>query len=382
MDVTDSPLILARKIAAHRPGAAEVFSPDRALFTAFAREAERKLQLPLLPVLLTDQQRTGAEIAETLPEHALIALLDGPGDTTGLVVLDPGTLSALTEMMTIGQLGRASPARRPTRTDAALVAGLLDAALAGFDQMIAADPCRVWGAGFRYAAHLADARPLGLILDEPGYRCLSLDLAFGGEPPEGQGRQGRVTLAFPARGRGHAPDKAGNQSGLPPADHAEDAALFSAALGRVVDAVTAEVTAVLARVTLPLADFLALETGQSLTLPLQAVARIQVEGADGRLICLAELGQGNGQRALRLDLHDGLADPPIAPPVGGAQIVAASDQPLLRAPAPSERAAAPHHRRAPDMQEILARSDPAAVPPDQAAVSSDDASGAALARTG
>ncbi len=324
---------LERKIAAHRPRpAADLSGPETLLFTAFAREAERKLGLHLRAGAHKCHQRTSAEIAETMPEQALIGLLDGPGQAAGaLVEVRPGV----------------PVPRRPTRTDAAMIAGLVDAMLGGFDQLLATDPDISWAGGYRYASHLADARPLPLILDEPAYRMMTLDLWFG----DGD-RRGTFSLILPARGRvavAALPVPAEERTAAAPA-------AFGDELGRTIDGVQADLHAVLARVALPLADFLALETGQSLTLPADALRQVQIEGADGHLLGLASLGQGGGQRVLRLDLPSAADAPPIAPPVAMAQVVAASDQPLRRAPPVGERAApAPPGRRVmPDSAELLA----------------------------
>ena len=348
MDGTDSPTLLERKIGAHAPRPVPVSGPEHLLFAALAREGERRLSLPLGARALACGRRTAAEILETLPDLALIALLDGPGGATGLAVLDPGCLSALIEAMTLGDVSAGPPAaRRPTRTDAAMVSGLIDGMLAAFDPQVAADPAAVWAHGFRYGSHLADPRPLAVLLDEPDYRVLRLDLALGAV-----GREGSLSLVLPARGRGRVATPPAAPTAEPPAPSVD--AAFALALRQAVCAVQAEVGATLARVTLPLADFLALEAGQSLTLPSDALLSVQVEGADGRLLCLARLGQGGGQRALRLCLPEGGAEsPPIAPPTTPAEVIAAAAQPLHRAPAASERAATPASQ-VPHATEVIA----------------------------
>lgn len=337
MGGADGSTVLERKIGAHRPRAAVPSGPEQILFTAFSRIAEQRLSLPLGLVSASFGERTPPEIADTLPDQALIALLDGPGDATGAAILDPGGLSALIESMTLGEVGpTAAPPRRPTRTDAAMVSGLIDALLGLFDSLIASDPAAVWTQGFRYGSHLPDPRPLGVLLDDPSYRVLRLDLTFG----PGNGRSGSLSLILPARGRGRAAAPDGAATGAAPdavaaaGSPAQEAEAFGAALHRAVHAVQAEISATLARVTLPLADFLMLEAGQSLTLPAEALRTVLVEGADGQLLCLARLGQGGGQRALRLDFADAEeAAPPIAPPVAPAEIVTPADQPLQVAPA-------------------------------------------------
>ncbi|HQY43383.1 MAG TPA: FliM/FliN family flagellar motor switch protein [Paracoccaceae bacterium] len=354
MDSAGNLSLLERKIAAHRPRAAQGPSgPEHLLFTAFAREAERKLGLHLGAGAHVSHQRTSAEIADTIPDQALISLLDGPGGTTGVLVMEGGCLSALIEMMTVGEVRPTAAApRRPTRTDAAMIAGLIDGVLGGFDHLVGGDPASVWAGGFRYASHLADARPLALLLEDPAFRVLTLDLRFGDS-----GRQGKVSLILPARGRGTItrPLETADETASPPADDTSGAD-FAEVLGRTVRGVEAELHAVLARIALPLSDLLALERGQSLTLPSDALHQIQIEGADGRLLGLASLGQGGGQRALRLEQLGTGVEAAFAPPVRPAQVVAASDQPLHRAPVPGERIASPPADRhvAPTAADLLA----------------------------
>lgn len=343
---------LERKIAAHRPRPADDLSgPEQLLFTAFARETERRLGLHLLAGAHKSHQRTSAEIVEMVPEQALICLLDGPDEAAGALVMDGGCLSALIEMMTLGEVRSGPPLpRRPTRTDAAMIAGLIDTVLVGFDQLLAPDPAISWAGGYRYGSHLADARPLALILDEPAYRMLILDLSFGGGD-----RRGTLSLILPALGQATLPAPQ-----VPPKDEAPSpaATAFGEELARTIAGVQADLHAVLARLTLPLTDFLALETGQSLTVPADALRQVQIEGADGRLLGLASLGQGGGQRVLRLDLPRADDGTPIAPPVALAEVVAAHEQPLHRAPPVSERSAPSRTglQAMPDMADLLADS--------------------------
>ena len=61
--------------------------------------------------------------------------------------------------------------------------------------------------------------------------------------------------------------------------------------------------AVLARVSLPIADVTALTPGQELALPYEVLDRIALEGADGRVVARGRLGQARGHRALRITVQ-------------------------------------------------------------------------------
>ena len=116
-----------------------------------------------------------AEVLDLAPRHALLALLDGPQGGLGVLMLGPSVTAGLIEMQTLGRLSaQPPPARRPTRIDAAMVAGVVDRALAELDQTLAEAADRVWTGGFRYASYLDELRPLALMLEEDSYVVLGV----------------------------------------------------------------------------------------------------------------------------------------------------------------------------------------------------------------
>ncbi|MGC1487715.1 MAG: FliM/FliN family flagellar motor switch protein [Albidovulum sp.] len=334
---------LGRKIAASVPRSDPLLvTPEGALATALARVAQKAMTLPLRTIGHRVISQTSAEIVETLPDHALLAMVEGPKEGLGLAVLDPGALSVLIEMMTLGRLGPQAPAqpRRPTRTDAAMVAGFLDAVLTELDGLLEYDEAITWAGGFRYASHMADPRPLKLILDEPTYRVVHLTLGFGADDSD---RQGDVVLILPARGRGAKPRpraeegddgaRAANQTA------AQNAKNWGAALEEAVMESQTDVTAVLARLVLPLADVLNLEVGTFLPMPMAALRMVQIEGVTGATLCLGSLGQGNGRRAVKIyPVEEGQAAPAGLPEIA-SELVSSQEQSFTRAPKLSAQAA-------------------------------------------
>ena len=289
--------IIRRKIAAARaevatggPGA------DRCWRLALARAARDKLKTTLDFRSLALDRRSLAELVDTAPERALIAVLDGPAEGLGVIMLAPQVLAGVIEAQTIGKVkATALAARKPTRTDAAMVAGLIDAALRGLELALADEADLIWAGGFRYASFLDDPRPLGLLLEDTTYRVLraEVDLAGGA-------RVGEIVLALPAEGRGLAP------SVRPGAGDAVDHGhVFMQALAERVNGASSGLDAVLARLTLPLNDILALTSGTLLALPQAGLDRISLEGLDGRRVAEGRLGQNRGMRAIRL--AEGLA---------------------------------------------------------------------------
>ncbi|MFO1173857.1 MAG: FliM/FliN family flagellar motor C-terminal domain-containing protein [Paracoccaceae bacterium] len=329
MPAASTTTLLGRKIAAGRPAPdPAVMTAERAFHIAFARAGERQMNLPLRVVALAEQALSGPEIAEVVPEQALLLLLHGPGDGMGLAAFAPTALAALIEMLTLGRVAdHPPPPRRPTRTDAALVCAFADHLLAECEALLDATEDRIWIGGFRFGTHLPDPRPLGVMLEEPAYRVFRLTLAFGlPRGPEAEVRTGEAMLAFPATGRSQPPAPPPPGDGDARAREEADAG-WRTALQRVVLSADADVRAVLARVTLPLADLLKIETGQSLPLPPGALGAVQLEGSDGRLICLGQLGQGQGHRAVRLaPEEDGAA--PVPRPVRAGELLPSHLQPL------------------------------------------------------
>ena len=298
--------VIRRKIdRARQPLAEGAPGADRGWRLALARAARDMMGLDLEFRQLTIARASLAEVLELVPDRALVALLDGPEAGLGVLLMAPAMTSALIEMQTVGRLALQAPAaRKPTRIDAAMVAGLIDRALAGLETNLADEADLAWAGGFRYASHLEDARPLSLLLEDESYRVLSADLAFGAA-----GREGRVILVLTALGRGMAPRT----------EEAADSAQpqFSHALAEQVLQAGAFLDGVLGRLRLPLGRIMALQPGEILPLPLAALDAVSLETLEGQSVARAKLGQNRGMRALKLfDVESqrrALADPGMVP---------------------------------------------------------------------
>ena len=292
--------VMARKLAAAR-GAVADGGPgaDRAWRLALARAARDQMKLPLEVADLTSDRLSLAEVLELPPDHAMIVVLEGPRDGLGLMVIGAAVLAAMIEVQTIGKVAAVAPdARKPTRTDAAMVAPMIDAALSGLEAALLQEPDLIWAGGFRYASFLDDPRPLGLLLEDTAYRVLRghVSLANGI-------RTGPVLLALPADGRGTAPvGRAAEHALLGPA--------FTALLADQVENTDCVLDAVLTRVSMPLAQVLAMAVGEVVTLPRAWLERISFEGLDGRVVATGKLGQNRGMRAIRLTTLAAAARPP------------------------------------------------------------------------
>ena len=289
--------VIRRKIAAAKAALAEGGpGADRGWRLALARAARDRLNLPVEVTALSIQRQSLTELLELPPHHALIAVLQGPAEGLGLLILTPHVLAAMIEAQTLGKVST-SPltSRKPTRTDAAMVAPTLDAALEGLEQALAQEADLHWAGGFRYASFLDDPRPLGLLLEDIEYRVLTAELSLGLGA-----RQGMVLLALPAEGKGVIPaasvpgPEAAAQSGL----------VFAQALAEQVEQTTCLLDAVVSRVSLPLNRVMGLKVGETIPLPRASIDRIQFEGMDGRKFAEGRLGQNRGMRAIRLTSGD------------------------------------------------------------------------------
>ncbi|QCO57308.1 flagellar motor switch protein FliM (plasmid) [Pseudorhodobacter turbinis] len=283
---------IKRKIDLSRKSAAppEVKGAGRSWKLALARAARDAVDLELAVTELRQNRRSLTELLELLPERALIIMLEGPKDGLGLLVLSPEVLSGILEMQMVGKVSSAAAlTRRPTRTDAAMVAEMIDRALDGLETELLQSADLIWTSGFRYASFLEDARPLGLLLEDVPYRVLQTDVSLSDGAKTGQ-----ILLALPADGKGRQPKLL-----EPPPNRAAEM-VFGVALGQQVQEANVELVAVLARVKVPLDLTLHLKPGDQLPIGAAALDHIDIEGLDGVRLAGGKLGQNRGMRAVRL----------------------------------------------------------------------------------
>ncbi|HKL56668.1 MAG TPA: FliM/FliN family flagellar motor C-terminal domain-containing protein [Roseovarius sp.] len=314
MTAQNTASVIHRKARAARDGSdARVMSPAKALRLSLARTADTLLDLALTVATVEQRRVSLAQVVDTVPDEGLILLLDGAGGARGALALDTQMMTALIEVQTTGTVrpGAALP-RRATRTDAAMVAPLVDAVLDGVDtEMQAAVEGHV-SRGFRFGDRVEDRRALGLVLEAPDFDHFRVTADLGPGV-----RTGRLDLLMPAHRP--APRKTGKQTS---AEAPTRAAMSDVALGAPV-----VLDAVMARVSLPLRNACALSVGQVLPLARESLGAIEVTGAGGHLVAEARLGQLNGWRALRLVSS---AAAPLPAPEG------ASEQRVAKAETASE----------------------------------------------
>ncbi|MFD0979394.1 FliM/FliN family flagellar motor switch protein [Tropicimonas aquimaris] len=324
MAETEAQSVLQRMASAGRDAAprSQAVVPARVLANGISRALQSAMSLGAVANGSSDRTGSLAELLELLPENGLLAVLDGPGETQGLMALDNALLSSLIEMQMTGSLGnRPPPPRRVTRTDAALVADLIDAGLREFEAPLMAGPESAWAVGFGYASHVEDVRPLGLLLEDQDYRMIALDL----ELAEGH-RRGSVVLALPAEGRGLP-----GQATAPreePRDSGWENAMEAAVMGADV-----RLEAIMHRFRMPFADIARLKVGDEIPLPAVSIDQVRLIGLEGGTCAMGRLGQSRGNRALRLN---SLGDLPLRREIDAGAQAGTHQQGLLQTAAPFE----------------------------------------------
>lgn len=342
--------VLRRKVA--RPRAAEETRASplaRALPRALVRGVGTVTGLVARVGPVAERRLTLDEALEHIPDDSFVALLasSGGAGAPGLLVLAADLFAALIEVMIMGRLGPgpAPTGRRPTSTDSALMAAVVDQVLADLASAEAGAESEGPAPSWQMVRAVGDLRLLGAILDDGAFDLIKTELRLSGpETPaqdpgqnrgqdrgRGGGRGGALLLVLPVPS---APDATATRPRAAPASGREGAAAsggaagaagaaagaaagddpFAAALAAAVAGAPVVLTAVLGRVVLPLEQALALAVGDRLELPLSRLEEVEVLGIDASLVARARLGQSQGQRALRLTaLVEGEAPP--SPPV-------------------------------------------------------------------
>jgi flagellar motor switch protein FliM len=276
----------------------------RAWRLALARAARDQLKMTVGFSDVSCAQASLTEVLESPMQRALILMLQGRGEGMGLMILSGQMLAAMVEMLTLTHLSAHTPdeadLRKPTRTDAAMAVEFIDAALAGFEQIVAEGGGGAggdWAAGYRYAAFIDDPRPLHLMLEDGDYHLLAADLIL-----EDGSRSGKIYLALPM------PPAAFDLTDFGPIDFAGDPPpmieaqedTFQHDLAAQVQDLGVQIDAALAQISLPIERVMRLAVGEVLALPLANLDQISLRGMDGFRVAGARLGQNRGMRALRL----------------------------------------------------------------------------------
>ncbi len=261
----------------------------------------------------TQWDMTLAEVRAALPEHRLMAVLEGPGDIRALCVLENAAVDALVEVQTTGKVD-ASPAllRPTTQIDAALTRDFIGLFLSGFASEMTGQPGVNWPLGLTYGTCLTDDRQLDLLFPDRPYHLISAKLTLGGGA-----KSGRICLWVPV-----------TQDAVPAGDDGSGDRL---AWARIWPAIAMEapvaLEAVLTRQTMPLARLQALEVGDLIEFDRDDLAGMRITDVIGKPVFRARLGCRSGKRAICLIPGAGLPPATTAPPAEAAATPPAPAEP-------------------------------------------------------
>ena len=170
--------VLRRKAtAAKEVWQARAMSPTKALRLAFARAADDLWDLAVAASGIAFAEESQEKVIESLPDDGLLLMLEGAEGLIGAAHLPFPVVSGLIEAQTVGRVNAAAPApRRGTRTDAAMVAPLIDDVMRRFDDLMAEEGGSPWVAGFQYATMVESPRMLSLALKATDFHVVRFSL--------------------------------------------------------------------------------------------------------------------------------------------------------------------------------------------------------------
>jgi flagellar motor switch protein FliM len=266
-----------------------------ALRVAFGRMASDCPGLDAVVQSVDIRQGALAEWLDLMESGMFLALLEGQGERIGLMTACPMLMTGMIEAQTTGRVDTAIPPRRkPTRTDAGLIAPLIDAFLRQIDQRCADLAQADLVSGYVYGSYLDDPRPLGILLEDGMYHILHLRISLGFGAKEGD-----LLLILP----NPAPARPGRRDAATEMEAERD---WQARIEAAISSSEVVLNAMLGRVQITLTDALRLRPGDILRLPESALEALTLETLDHDAIGIGRLGQARGQRALRLTADPGV----------------------------------------------------------------------------
>lgn len=265
---------------AFEPGSLAMFLVPRG--SSEAPDADRAARPSVNPNSCSSQSSGTLSFSSSRASRAKAAAPPEQAIHGGLLIADPGLLTALVEARMTGHVSTsAGPPRSPTRIDGLIVGGLVDEALTQFDLLVPDLSLAPMVSNWQVGTMVASAASAKLTLRDGLFICFTLDFDFA----EGA-RQGRLVLAMP-----EAP---------PPAREAvtDDAAPTN--LAQIVLQTRGDLRAILARMPVPLSRLSMWQPGHTIPIPRSALTGVRIEDIDGTLVGRGRLGQLSGARAVRI----------------------------------------------------------------------------------
>ncbi|HEY9038115.1 MAG TPA: FliM/FliN family flagellar motor C-terminal domain-containing protein [Roseovarius sp.] len=312
-------MVIHRKARASREEyQARAMSPAKALRLALAQASDTHFDLPMVVTTVEQVEISQTALRAEFSGGGLLVLLDGPKGACGAVRMDDALLSALIEVQTTGRVtGRPSGGRAVTRTDAAIAAPLIDAALERAEAQLSEETPDHWANGFRFGVMMEDARGMSLALNAAAFHVFRMTVELGeGAFPGSIAFLLPVPVAPPPRATA-------------PGEEKVQRTLEQSAMNAPVS-----LEAVLGRVSIPLTQLCGLTPGDVVPFKTDRPLQIRLETSQKHVVTLGRLGQMNGMRAVRLapgGESGGAALRPAAdlasPPAGAVSVAKASQTP-------------------------------------------------------
>ncbi len=289
MDNTNSISIIHRKARVAREGFdARAMNPAKALRLGLARSADKLFELAVGVTTLEQTSVTTKDLLSQMDGQGMLVLLDGVDGARAVACFDGQSVTAIVEQQISGQVRAVKAADRAyTRTDAAMIAPLLDATLERYDTQLSEHNEAYRPSEFRFGDRVEDTRALSLLLDDGQFDLfrLTLDLAEGA-------KTGVIFLALP-----HRKTKKSASNRIRGDKDQKSPVLHKQALDAPV-----AFTTVIARLNQPLNVVCNLQQGAVLPLPLGCLGQSELVTSLGHLVADVHLGQLSGMRAVRVML--------------------------------------------------------------------------------
>ncbi len=288
--ITPNSVLRRKAVAAREVWQARAMSPAKALRLSFARAADSLWDLAAAASGIDLSELDADTALAGLNDKHLIVLLEGPEGHAGAMTLDFALVSGLVEAQTMGRISPQKPEdRKPTRTDAAMIAPLVDDTLTRFEALLEENGGSDLPAGFRFGVMFENVRMLSLALKATDFHVIRFSADLNGV------REGEAVILLPVF------------DDIAEAMTREDSQSAGGALGAQVMQVPAELDAVLFRMRMPFSKLNELAVGDVLPIPREALDETQLVVSGQNRIALSKLGQMNGLRAVRLILPDSAA---------------------------------------------------------------------------
>lgn len=273
-DTAEQERPLKRKLAPPRSTWTAQTPLERVCREELPRRSEDRLGLEVEVVSVALDYLAREKLVGHLSDNDLMFVFTAMNGPVGLVSADPMLLAALIEVQMLGRvLGSTREDRVPTTTDGIIARPTLADWVSAVQDHLPMPGRAAMG------PRIPDVRAARLTLDDGHFRTLTVSLAMGGGA-----RQGRLVVACPEI------IVTSNQTG--PSQHET--------LRRHLEAVTTPLQAILARLPQGIDEVGALEVGQVLPLPEDALNTLRLITDTGEIIAFGKLGKLERRRAVRI----------------------------------------------------------------------------------